>query len=626
MSTSASHTGTPALEVHDLRVELLSGASIVEDVSLEVRPGEVLGLVGESGCGKTTAALALLGYAAPGVRIAGGEVVIGGKRIDSLREGEVRRHRGCDISYVPQDPGGSLNPALRIGKVIQEMLRVHRSDSADRPEAVPNALARANLPGDERFARRFPHELSGGQQQRVCIACALVCEPPVVVLDEPTTGLDVVTQAHVLTELEQLRREQSLACVYVTHDLSVVARIADRIAVMYAGRIVEQGPTVGVLQRPRHPYTRGLIFSVPDHSRPRRLQAVPGIVPSIGERPPGCAFAPRCPQRRDGCQTTVPPLDPVSGDQVVACLYWRETPPVEVQMIEPGPTAEREDQPAVLTVEHLRAEHRGRHETVVAANDVSFVIPHGACVALVGESGSGKTTIARTIVGLHPAISGEVRLGDQVLRGARHRSTEQHRTIQMIFQNPGDSLNPRQSVRDQIARPARVLRSVTRAQAAAEVDRLLEQVRLPSRVAERFPHELSGGERQRVGIARALAAGPQILVCDEITSALDVSVQAAILLLLSDLRRDLGLSLLVITHDLGVVATVADYTLVLSQGDICEQGPTSQVIAAPREPYTQRLLAAAPSLYGALERPNEPDPQTSQATPPPTSAAPTPTI
>ncbi len=584
-----------ALEVRGLRVELETGEAIVEDLTLSVAAGEILGIVGESGSGKTTTALALLGYAAPGVRIARGEVSVSGRRLDGLGERDLRRLRGCSISYVPQDPGGSLNPSLRIGAAVRDMLAEHRPELAQRADVLREALSKVNLPTDAEFHRRFPHQLSGGQQQRVCIATALVCEPPVVVLDEPTTGLDVLTQARILAELDALRRERALACVYVTHDLGVVAQIADRIAVVYAGRILEQGPTLQVLRRPRHPYTRGLLSSVPDHARPRRLQAMPGMVAGVGERPPGCPFAPRCAQRTARCDAEMPPFFTVTADHEVACLHWEQTPSAEPPLLEHPPSETRSEM-EVLSVEHLRAEHRDRGEVVVAAEDVSFSISKGSCVALVGESGSGKTTIARTIVGLHPVAAGSVRLGGQALGAARSRTLAQHRAIQMIFQNPGDSLNPRQTVREQIMRPARLLRGMGRKDADAEASRLLAQVRLPSKLADRYPRELSGGERQRGAIARALAAGPQLIVCDEITSALDVSVQAAVLLLLAELRAELGVSLLVITHDLGVVASVADHTLVLEQGRLCEQGPTRALLAEPRHPYTARLLAAAPSV------------------------------
>ena len=591
----AGVTAAPVVRVAGLRVEIAGGEPIVEDVSLEVRAGEILGLVGESGSGKTTTALALLGYARAGSLIAAGTVEIDGKPLTGRGESAVRALRGRVVSYVPQDPGSALNPALRVGDAIADMIRAH-TPGRSGDEGVLAALGRAELPAERAFARRYPHQLSGGQQQRVTIASALVCEPAAVVMDEPTTGLDVVTQARILEEVDRLRRESGLAVVYVTHDLAVVASIADRIAVMYAGRIVEQGPASELLARPRHPYTRGLVASIPDHVVPRRVRGIPGVAVGVGERPPGCAFAPRCPQRISRCETETPPLEETSPRHAVRCFEWRRTPALELQP--PVGAVLRAGQAApLLVVERLQAVHGNRNERVVAAEDVSFALAPGECVALVGESGSGKTTIARCVAGLHEPAAGRVLLdGDPLAPKAKSRPREARRRIQIVFQNPNDSLNPRHRVGEEVARPARVLRDLSGEEARAEVAGLLERVRLPARLADRFPGELSGGERQRVAIARALAAKPDLVVCDEITSALDVSVQAAVLDVLAELRAELGLALLFISHDLGVVASVADRVLVLDRGAVCEQGPVDRVLASPSEDYTRRLLAAAPRL------------------------------
>ena len=580
-----------ALAVDGLRVDLTGGDAIVEEVSLSVGPGQILGLVGESGSGKTTTALALLGYARPGVKIVEGTIQVAGRQISGLRETDARALRGRTVSYVPQDPANALNPALRIRAAVQDML-AHADEGTGSAGA---ALKSVHLPSDDAFLRRYPHQLSGGQQQRVSIAIALVLEPPLVVLDEPTTGLDVVTQARVLEEIDRLRRERGLAMVYVSHDLAVVAQVADRIAVMYAGRVVEEGPAAAILETPRHPYTRGLVGSIPDHLRPHRLVSMPGVAVGVGERPPGCAFAPRCPQRVERCESVLPELEDIGSGRRVRCFEWPRTPALEL----PLRAAERSVGAAapLLAVEGLRAVHGRRHEQVVAADDVSFSLGAGECVALVGESGSGKTTIARCVAGLHAPAAGRITLAGEALAAkARKRPKEARRRIQIVFQNPFDSLNPRHRVDDAIARPARMLRDLSKADARSEVDRLLERVRLPARIASRYPGELSGGERQRIAIARALAALPDVLVCDEITSALDVSVQAAVLELLTELRTDLGLSLLFITHDLGVVAAVADQVLVLERGHVREQGPVTDVIERPQDDYTRRLIEAAPRL------------------------------
>jgi peptide/nickel transport system ATP-binding protein len=512
------------LRAEGLTVELPGGRRAVEDVSIAVAPGEILGLVGESGSGKTTLALALLGYARRGCRIVAGFVEVAGAPMTGLAETEVRSRRGRVISYVPQDPALALSPSLRIRDAIGDVAREHGGGSGSGRGRVLDALERVQLPNDSVFAQRYPHELSGGQQQRVAIATALVCEPAAVVMDEPTTGLDVVTQARILEEVERLRSEHGIAVVYVSHDLAVVASIADRVAVMYGGRIVEEGETAQVITRPRHEYTRDLVAAIP------RLVAA---------------------------------------------------------------RAAAERRPAILTVEGLSAAHGAA--TVV--EDVSLALPRGACLAVVGESGSGKTTVARCIAGLHAPTAGVISLaGTPLATRARARTREQRRRLQIVFQNPYDSLNPRHRVRDEIARPARLLRGLSGDEAQAEVARLLERVRLPAAVAARYPAELSGGERQRVAIARALAAGPEILVCDEITSALDVSVQAAVLELLQELRTELALSLVFISHDLAVVGAVADDVLVLERGRIRESGPTARVLASPEDDYTRRLLEAAPRL------------------------------
>jgi peptide/nickel transport system ATP-binding protein len=581
-----------ALRATNLRVELSNGDAIIESVDLELQPGEILGLVGESGSGKTTTALSLFGYNTAPQKLAAGEIVIAGRELRTKRD--FQEARGELVSYVPQNPGTALNPSLRIGAAVLDMVR----EPTDNKDASA-LLERVGLPPGLEFARRYPHQLSGGQQQRVCIAASLASNPVVVVLDEPTTGLDVVTQDRILKELLRLRDEEHVAMLYITHDLAVVAQIASRIAVMYAGHIVEQGPAAEILYRPRHPYTRGLMAATPDHLRPRALEAMPGTAVGVGERPPGCPFAPRCSQRQPRCETESPPPEAIEPNHTVRCFEWQSTPAVGWTAFVPkAPPAEAQP---LLTVEGLGAEYRSGRERVVAAQDISFgVQPHG-CVALVGESGSGKTTIARAIAGLHPPSHGQIVLDGKALQPlARKRTVEDRRRIQIVFQNPAEALNPRHSVADEISRPARLLQGMNARAAAAEVERLLEAVRLPARIARRYPRELSGGERQRVAIARALAAGPDVLVCDEITSALDVSVQAVVLELLRELRAEFGLSVIFISHDLGVVATIAEQVLVLNEGVICERGPTAEVLGSPQDPYTQRLLAAAPSLSAAI--------------------------
>ncbi|WP_214324247.1 ABC transporter ATP-binding protein [Nonomuraea sediminis] len=570
------------LDVTGLRVELDSGTPVIEGLDLRLAQGEVLGLVGESGSGKSTTALALLGYARPGTAITAGDVTVSDRPLLRLEESARRRVRGDLVSFVPQDAARALNPALRIGAAILDV--APRARTADILQAV-------DLP--ETAARRFPHQLSGGQQQRVTIAMALAGQPPLIVMDEPTTGLDVITQAGILGEIRRLKDELGAAVVYVSHDLAVVSQIADRIAVMYAGAVVEQGPAAELLARPRHPYTRGLVQSIPDHASPRRLTPMQGTAVGVEDRPTGCSFAPRCAQRTPECDTAKPAPVLVSPVHQVLCRHADRTPPIELGAPHAAaPTARR----GLLAVQGLRAGH-GRGRTVVAADGVSFELSAGECLALVGQSGSGKTTIARCLAGLHRPDAGTITLdGVPLAARARDRSAEQRRRIQYVFQNPHESLNPRRRVADEVARPARVLRGRSRDAARAEALDLLDLVRLPRRTAGLYPDQLSGGERQRVAIARALAAGPEVLICDEVTSALDVSVQAAILELLADLRDELDLAMLLITHDLGVVAVAADRVAVLERGVLCETGQVADVIRAPAHPYTQRLIAAAPTL------------------------------
>jgi peptide/nickel transport system ATP-binding protein len=585
----------PVLAVVGLRVVAGAGerSPVVEEVSFELCAGDALGLVGESGCGKTTVAQALLGYTRPGLRIVAGSITVSGKEILGRSDNEVRRLRGRYVSYVPQDPATALNPSIRVGNHVREVLRAH--DLGRKVETrIGAVLERVQLPSDRSFLRRFPHQLSGGQQQRLAIALALVCDPPLVVLDEPTTGLDVVTQAKILAEISRLQRESDVALVYVSHDLAVVASIADRVAVMYAGRIVEEGPTPVVVNTPRHPYSVGLIASVPDHVEPRELVGIPGVAVGVADRPAGCAFAGRCELRVAACEKAMPELVEVDASHQVRCIRWQSTHRVQSRARSASATVLA---PPLVSVTDLRAVHATRHGTVVAAERITFGVEAGACVALVGESGSGKTTIARCVVGLHKPAGGTIELDGRPLAPlARQRSREERRAIQIVFQNPYDSLNPRTSVDDAVSWPARSLRGLSRQQARAEVATMLERVRLPARMASRYPGELSGGERQRVAIARALAAQPRVLVCDEVTSALDVSIQAAVLDLLAELRRGLGLSLLFISHDLGVVASVADRVLVLELGLICEEGAVNTVLSSPQNAYTSRLVEAAPSI------------------------------
>ncbi len=583
-----------AVEVRDLRVELTGrDVDVVDEISLEISPGEVLGLVGESGSGKTTVGMALLGHVRRGGHVGGGAVVIDGRDLAGLGDAGLRQLRGGTVAYIPQDPGTSLNPALRLRLQLREMLEAHAGSQsdADRDARMREALEEVALPSDDAFLARYPHQLSGGQQQRVAIAMAFACRPNVIVCDEPTTGLDVTTQARVLETVRELCRTHSVAALYVSHDLAVVAELADRVAVMYAGRIVEQGTRDQLFHTPRHPYTRRLLRAVPDLEGKRAVIGIPGHAPLPGRRPKGCFFEPRCALATDECRREFPPAFDLGAGHRVRC-YHAEKAAAEVP-VEGDTTVHLAREPELaLAIEGLDA-HHGARATLFG---IELELHRHECLALVGESGSGKTTLARCVAGLHKDFTGTIRLREDALPpAARSRSSAARKEIQYVFQNPYASLNPRRTVGQTIARQLELFFPSGK-DMGGRVGECLERVALSASAAASYPDELSGGERQRVAIARALAAEPAVMVCDEITSALDVSVQAAIIDLLRELRTSMGLSLLFITHNLALIRTIADRVAVMTEGKIVELGPTAQVLERPSAPYTQQLLANTPSI------------------------------
>jgi peptide/nickel transport system ATP-binding protein len=591
----------PAVSVTDLEIEIAATATpVVTDITFDIGAGEILGVVGESGSGKTTVGLALLGHARRGLRISGGSVLLGGRDILGLGDEQLRRLRGSAVSYVPQDPASSLNPALRIGLQLREVLEAHarERDGGQVDERVAEMMREVALPDDRGFLRRYPHELSGGQQQRVGLAMAFANRPSLIVLDEPTTGLDVTTQAHVLSTVRELAALHNVAALYVSHDLAVVATLARRVAVMYAGRIVEIGTAEALFSGAGHPYTRRLIGAIPRLTGGRTLVGIPGHAASPGDQPPGCAFAPRCSLRIERCEEEIPALRQVSPDHRVRCIRAEEV--LATEQLRAGDPIEHPaaaEPAAALRLENVIALY-GRQEVV---HSVSLQLAAHECLALVGESGSGKTTIARAIAGLHHNWTGKITLGDQPLNAsARRRSVDVRRSIQYIFQNPYGSLNPRKSVGEIIEQPLRIFGTASGREASQRVAEMLERVSLTAAYAARYPDQLSGGERQRVAIARALVCDPAVLVCDEVTSALDVSVQAAIVELLGNLQRDLGLSMLFITHNLPLVRSIAQRVAVLHQGTIAELGDVSQVLGTPEQQYTRQLISDTPSLEVAV--------------------------
>jgi peptide/nickel transport system ATP-binding protein len=597
---SVAEPPTTAVTVRELKIDLVrSGTDIVDHIVLEVRAGEVLGLVGESGSGKTTVGMALMGYTRPGGRVTGGEILIDGRPLAKMAAGELRKLRGGTVSYIPQDPGTALNPALRIGRQLSEMLDAHAGNTSadDRKARIRETLEEVALPNDDEFLRRYPHQLSGGQQQRVAIAMAFACRPHVIVCDEPTTGLDVTTQARVLETVRDLCHSHHVAAVYVSHDLAVVAELADQVAVMYAGRIVERGPRDAIFAAPRHPYTRKLLRAVPDLEGRRAVVGIAGRAPLPGHRPSGCFFHPRCDLAIDRCREQFPAASEPEAGHVVYCYRAQEAADEIATTGEAAHAAKAGD--VVISVEHVNANYGHNHVLF----DIDVAVRRNECVALVGESGSGKTTLARCIGGLHSNWTGDIKLNDRNLpESARRRTAEARKQIQYVFQNPYASLNPRRTVGQTIARQLQLFFPQSRRESGRRVAECLERVALSAAAANRYPDQLSGGERQRVAIARALAAEPALLVCDEVTSALDVSVQAAIVELLRELRVETGLSMLFITHNLALIRTIADRVVVMTEGRIVEAGATLDVFTSPKAEYTGKLLANTPTVEAALQQ------------------------
>jgi peptide/nickel transport system ATP-binding protein len=580
-----------ALSVSGLRVELDSGVDVVADISFELQAGQILGLVGESGSGKTTVATALLAHVRHGARISAGSIRVGELDILSLSPAALRQARGKLIGHVAQDPAAALNPGQRIGAILDELLLVHERTLGreQRRARIAQAMVDVGLPPDAAFLRRFAHELSGGQQQRVLLALAFLPRPQLIVLDEPTTALDVTSQARVLATIRSLCLRYGVAAVYVSHDLAVVHQLADRVIVLYAGRIVESAPAARLFAQPAHPYSKGLLAAMPDIGKATAPRPIHGQAPAPGTRAPGCAFAPRCDWRLDAC-AQVQPLQALAADHAAACGQpnARAAGATVRFFARPQAPAAREQLLRVARASAWYGEKR-------VLFDVALTLAAGECMALVGESGSGKTTFARLLAGLGADAEADIRYGDaQLALSARARTPPQRREIQYVFQNPYRSLNPRHTVG---ATLRAVLRHVFPGAADGEqrIAEVLRRVALQPHVLDAYPGSLSGGERQRVAIARALLCAPRLLVCDEITSALDVSVQAAIIELLQQLQAQ-GLAVLFVTHNLGLVRSIADSMLVLRHGAVVERGAVDQVLDHPQHAYTRALIADTPSI------------------------------
>lgn len=603
-------SAAPIIDVKDLDFAYRQGddwSQVLYKVNLSIAPGEAFGLVGESGCGKSTVAYQLMGYRRENFRIQHGSVLFQGVDLAKCDREELDRLRGNRISLVPQNPTTALSPGMRVGRQLIEVLQFHAAYAGEEKRRCEELFRLVGLPDHSSIGNRYPHQLSGGQQQRVCIAMALACKPDLLVLDEPTTGLDVTTQEQIIELLADLRTRLAMSMLYVTHDLGLLAQIADRVGVMYAGRMVEIAATRELFAKPRHPYTRGLIASIPQIDRVHRKTGV--ILRGLLRRdqlPPGCPFQPRCDYAEPSCATNPQRLEHAGPYHEVACQRWRtiaSASPIQRKDETEDPRVIRPE--PLLRVDSIRLGYGtrqtwlrvGTRQLADVAVDLSFAILEGETFALVGESGSGKSTVARAVSGLLAPKDGEIRFEGKPLSGSiKERSPDLRRRIQYIFQNPDASLNPRARVRSILARPLEMFTDLDSRAIQAKVAAALEDVRLDASYAARFPDQLSGGERQRVAIARALVADPKLLLCDEILSALDVSVQANVLSLLQRLRGEHNLSMLFISHDLAVVRSLADRVGVLFRGRLTEIGPVEDIFKPPYHPYTYELLMAVPSI------------------------------
>lgn len=587
MSAAAEETDAPAVLVDRLSVAVVaSGDLILDGVSCSVGAGEVLALVGESGSGKSTLGLAVLGHVRPGLEVTGGSTTIAGTDVWRLPPRRLSQLRGSVVSYVPQDASVSLNPSMRVRALLGELLRIHRSglSAAQRADRCRTALEEVQLPSDREFLARYVHQLSGGQQQRLGIALALVAEPSVIVLDEPTTGLDAITQQAIIDVVVHACRTRAAAALFITHDLEVARAVADRVLVLYSGRLAEHGSSQQLLTAPAHPYTRGLLAAVPHIDRRIQLRGIPGAAPAASDRPRGCAFHPRCPVAIDVCSSVVPQPELLGAGHSAACHVPQSAP---MQIREPDAIDDRAASEGGLAAHDLVVAY-GRKQVL---HGVSLQVPSGTCLGLVGASGSGKTSLSRALVGLVTPSGGSVSLNGRTLAGSvDDRDTAARQTLQYVFQNPYGSLNPRKTILDILQQPARAFDIEYSRAIAAE---WLDQVKLSSRVLDRRPDALSGGERQRVAIARALVPNPEYLICDEVTAPLDVSVQASIVELIRSIMLESGVGILFVTHDLGVIRSLATEVAIIQNGDLVELGSTDTVFDAPSSPYAEQLLAAA---------------------------------
>lgn len=603
-TADVSADSNAALSVEDLRLAYkVRGVprSVLRGVTFKIEPGEAYGLVGESGCGKSTTAYAAMRYMPSNAVIQGGRVLADGQDVTAMTSAELREFRAHKASMVYQDPVQAMNPALRIGVQVAECFRILGQSKAEARQSAGEALRRVKIADPDRVLDRYPHQLSGGMLQRVVIAMALAGDPKLLVLDEPTTGLDATVEAEVLDLVRELRSETHAAILLIAHNLGVIRTMCDRVGVMYAGRVVEEGTVQEVFDNPSHPYTMGLLNSIPRHGvrkTDRSLFTIPGNLPLIGTDLPTCVYVDRCPLADETCHTEPPPIVERSAGHWTRCHHADSIDQIAV------PDHDNTDfnvgTDTIVQLAAVSKTFRQRGHDVPALISIDLGFREGETLGLVGESGSGKSTLAKTLLGIHaPDEGGSIELdGRQVKDKATDRRVESIRAFQMVFQNADSALNRMWTVRRILHRSVTKLAGIHGAEADKKVNDLAEAMRLSQRHLEMKPRQLSGGLKQRVAIARAFAGDPRIVVCDEPTSALDVSVQAAILNLLANLQNDERTSYLFITHDIGVVRYLSDRIAVMYLGRIMELGSTEQIFAGPNHPYTEALLSAVPSVDG----------------------------
>jgi peptide/nickel transport system ATP-binding protein len=629
---------TPVLEISDLSTHIQLTKSVVQavgNIDLQIEQGETLGLVGESGCGKSMTGLSIMGLLPPGGRIVGGSVKLADRELVSLPDAELRKIRGNEIAMIFQDPLTSLDPTKTIGYQVAEPVRLHKDASKEQAmDRAAEVLGLVGLPRPRERLTQYPHQLSGGLRQRVMIAMALACEPKLLIADEPTTALDVTIQAQILALLDDLKSRLGMAMLLITHDMGVIAGHADRVNVMYAGRLVETAETGTLFGHMHHPYTQALLGSIPrlDQDQQQQLINITGLPPDLASPPAGCRFAARCSRAQDRCRTDEPSLIGESLDHRYACWFPVDGPlaaptgngskQAQATVTEPaavtgpaaapaaaqaGPEPAAGDAPdgqggPLLELRDLVKEYPITHGimqrklgVVHAVSGVSFAVEAGETFGLVGESGCGKTTIGKMVVALESPNEGSVALGGRVVSGLSGRELRQRRRdLQLMFQDPYSSLDPRMRVGAIIGEPLAIQRIGSRKEQQSRVFELLNEVGLPRNAVERYPHEFSGGQRQRIGLARALTLNPRVIVADEPVSALDVSIRAQVLNLMKRLQKDHGLTYIVISHDLAVVKYMADRIGVMYLGKMVELGSGADIYARPAHPYTAGLLAAIP--------------------------------